>query len=148
MSKLHASRFKSAELTRLIYSAVPEAGMPFEDLLKPECWAHVAQLLRPGYRVEVLAEDGSYFAELLVVSAGRLWAKVAVLRKVDLSAVDSEPANAANDAATSVMWSGPHSKFRVMRQNAGGGKDVLRDGFETREEATAWMADHLKALAA
>lgn len=122
--------------------------MPFEDLLKPECWAHVAQLLRPGYRIEVLAEDGSYFAELLVVSAGRLWAKVAVLRKIDLTeAVGEAPAQGA-DTVMSIMWSGPHSKFRVIRQNASGGKDVMRDGFETREEASVWMAEHIKALAA
>lgn len=148
MTKLHASRFKSAELVRLVHDIVPEAGTPFEDILKPEYWAHVAQSLRPWARIEVRAEDGSYFAELLVVNCGRLWAKVAVLRKVDLGDMASEAVPANPDPSFSVMWRGPHAKHAVMRLGKAGGKEVLREGFETKDEAATWMADHIKALAA
>lgn len=148
MSKVHANRFKSAEFRRNIWDAIPEAGTPFDDLLKPEYWAHVAANLRPWDRIEVRAEDGSYYAELLVRDAGRLWAKVECLRKHDLGADTGQVPDVVADVTYSVQWRGPHSKHAVMRERGNGAKEVLRDQFETREAAEAWKADHMKAMAA
>ena len=148
MSKIHANRFKSAEFRRNIWDVIPEASTPFEDVLKPEFWAHVAANLRPWDRIEVRAEDGSYYAELLVQDCGRLWAKVAVLSKVTLSKDAAQVPDIVADVTYSVQWRGPHSKHAVMRERGSGEKEVMRDQFETREAAEAWKADHMKALAA
>jgi hypothetical protein len=148
MKKLLSSRFKPAELVRIIYDAKPEAGTAFEDVLKPEYWAHLGETVRPGDRIEVTPEDGAYFAELLVRDCGRLWAKVELLRKVDFVAVDPAVETSTIDPSHTVEWRGPNGKFAVLRHGRAGGKEVLHSGFETREAANAWLGEHLKALAA
>lgn len=66
------SRITLAEYARNIFVVTPEHGTPFEDILKPSYWLHVADTvsmrLRPYDRIEVRPEDGSYFAELIVRS--------------------------------------------------------------------------------
>jgi hypothetical protein len=43
------------------------------------------------------------------------------------------------------MWSGPHTKYRVLRLSD---KAVVKDGFATKEEAALWLTEHKKAIAA
>lgn len=147
MTKLHANRFRSAELVRLIFAVTPEHGTDFDDLLKPDYWAHVAQQMRIGSVIEVRPEDGSYYAELFIRDCGRLWAKVAVLRKIDFADAAAESLE-AEDPSFSVAWHGPHAKHVVFRMKPGGGKEILRDGFDTKDAASAWLSQHLMALAA
>lgn len=139
--KLTINRFQSAEFTRHIWVVTPEHGTAFEDVLKPEYWSHVSAKMRPTDRIEVNAEDGSYFAELIIIAAGRQWAKVSVLRKVDL-----ERATEGNgDAQFEVKWGGPHHKYRVIRLSDG---HVIKDSFPDKEEANKYIAQHIKTLAA
>ena len=88
MTQLASNRLHLAEHRRNIFDVVPEHGTPFEELLKDSYWAHVSAKLKPGDHIEVRAEDGSYYAELIVQDAGRLYAKVAKLVHVVLDAVE------------------------------------------------------------
>lgn len=140
MTRLNDSRLKQAEFTRTIYQAVPEAGTPLENLLTTDCWAHVARRLKPTDRIEVLPEDGSYYAELMVLDCGRTWAKVAVINRVELQPVTKM----AEGAAYRVEWAGPHARFRVARVTDG---EVMQDKFQTREQAEQY-AKNIEARAA
>lgn len=140
---LHPSRMQLAEHRRQIWHIVPEHGTAFADLLSPAFWSHVSRQMKPADRIEVSAEDGSYFAELIVIDAGMQFAKVAVLREVKLETV--EPAAPAVLDGHKVEWAGPHSKFRVLRTVD---RKVLKDGFATRADAHAWLAGYSKSLAA
>lgn len=139
--KLHGSRFGLAEHKRRIWSIVPEHGTEFDEILKPSYWAHVAKQLRITDRIEVHAEDGCYFAELIVRDAGNLFASVGVLRKIDLDTVKSGNAEAGYDVA----WKGPHRKFAVIRLSDDA---IVKDGFDAKPAALAWLAGNLKSLAA
>jgi len=139
--KLQASRFNLAEHKRNIFHVVPEDGVTLEDVLEPSFWAHISNRLRPTDRIEVYAEDGSYFAELIVREAGHLFAKVQVLRKVDLEGETSGAV--ASVSGHDVAWKGPHHKWAVVR-----GKDVIQGGFDTKEGGFAWLASNSKSLAA
>lgn len=141
--KITKDRFKLAESVRRTHVVTPHHGTTLEEVMKPEYWAHIAAELKAGSHIEVVAEDGSWFAELFVVHAERLWAKMALLRKVDLVATATE-VNPADFEEFYVKWSGPVSKFRVHRKKD---KEVLRDNFETADAANAWLADHKKAMA-
>jgi hypothetical protein len=142
--KLIVPRFKNAEYERVIYQACPENGVSFEDVLQPEFWSHVADKLKPTDRIEVLAEDGSYFAELLVIDAGRLYAKVAVLRFVELASSEV-PADLAGDLAEfKVEFKGPVLKHVVVRQSD---KQYVQEGIARKADAEAWIREHVKALA-
>lgn len=137
---LHALRFKEAALVRNVWSVVPEEGTAFEALLNEEYWAHVGGRLRPGDRIEVQAEDGDFYAELLVRECGRLWARVAVTA-YHVFGVDE--AGATRDTGHAVKWKGPHHKWSVVRADGA----VVRHGFDTKPEAGAWLVDYLKQVA-
>lgn len=142
---LHPSRMQLAEHRRQIWHIVPEHGTALTDLLNPAYWSHISRQMKPTDRIEVSAEDGSYFAELIVIDAGLQFAKVAVLREVKLETTESPEASAAIMKGHKVEWSGPHTKFRVLRESD---RKVLKDGFGNRSDANAWLAGHAKAMAA
>lgn len=142
MTQLQTTRFESSEHMRNLWVAVPEHGTPFEATLNPAYWAHVSARMRPWDRIEILPEDGSYFGELLVQDAGRLYAKVAVLRHLPLALVEVR----GEDAATSlyeVKWAGQVKKWRVMRK---ADRAELRDKFQTQGEATGWLAQYVRTV--
>lgn len=138
MTQLASNRLHFAEHRRNIFDVVPEKGTPFEVLLKDGYWAHVSAKLKPGDRIEVRAEDGSYFAELMVMDAGRLYAKVAVLMHVKLDAIEVRESDMAV-ADYRVEHCGPQLKWCVLR-----GKDRLKEGLD-KASAVQWMQSHAKA---
>jgi hypothetical protein len=139
---LHPSRFQLAEHRRQIWHIVPEHGTALAELLTPAYWSHVSRQMRPSDRIEVNAEDGSFFAELVVIDAGLQFAKVALLREAKLEGVEASQTSLPGHK---VEWSGPHTKFRVVRESD---RKVLKDGFTTRADAGTWLSNHAKALAA
>jgi hypothetical protein len=143
--KLIVPRFKNAEYERTIYQACVEAGVAFEEVQNPAFWGHVGEKLRPNDRIEVIAEDGAYFAELLVISCDRLWAKTAVLRFVELSAPDvSAELLSPLAAGYKVDYKGPHKKHVVIRLSD---NEIVKDGIATKAEANGWVSEHVKTLA-
>lgn len=142
MTQLATNRIKQAEYVRNIWHVTPEQDVPFDTLLDPKYWAHVSAQFKPCDRIEVNAEDGSYFAELIILDAGRLFAKVQVLRKVELKAV---VVSGAISDEYEVKWAGPSAKWRVLRKadNA-----PLKEGFTDRAGAEGWLVEHQRAVAA
>lgn len=140
MAKLAAANLLLAEYARRVFTVSPDPGTPFDAILEPAYWAHVASQFKPFSRIEVNAPDNSYFAELIVLDCDKMWAKVEVLRKVDFA----EGATAITESigGLKVGWGGPFHKFRVLR-----GADVLAKGFGNRVDAEAWIATHHRAAA-
>jgi replicative DNA helicase len=145
---LTPNRLTQAEFARVIFAVTPEYGTKIEDVLKPEYWAHVASKLKPRCRIEVLAEDNSYFAELLVVTCGKTFASVTVLRHIDLTGKVAKPQTAPDNteglgefstADHYVDYVQGQSKGRVIQRAT---KIVVKDGFASKKEAAKWMRDH------
>jgi hypothetical protein len=138
------ARFKGAEFARSCYQAVPEHGVTIEDLLGNSYWAHTAPQMKPGDLIEVDAEDGSYWALLKVRNAGSNWAKVSLLIHQPLGeVVEIEAASWAEQFRIRHLV-GPQ-KWRVERKTDG---EVIRHGFQTREEAEKYAKSHMQAMAA
>lgn len=137
LHKAQVSRFRQdANYVRTVHHLSVECSTPFEEILKPEFYAHIAAHLRPGSRIEVIPDDCSYMAEMYVVACDRLWAKVVLLHKHDLTGgVKAEPVSDDFE----VKYSGPHTMFRVVRKSD---KGVIKDGFQTKEMGEAWLADY------
>jgi len=135
-TKLHP-----AEHAVIVYSHTPEVGVPLEELLKPDYWTHVCPQLRQGYRIEVLAGDGSWWAMLLVRAVGRHEAMVQALSHVVLGEV-VEPV--VQDIPYEVRWRGPAKKFGVVRKTDG---EVMKDEFPVREHAAKWLNNHIQSMA-
>lgn len=138
---LRESRISLAEFIRQTHHVTPEEGTKFEDLLREDFWSAVSYKFKPADIIEIHAEDGSYFAELYIRAAGRNWAKVAVLRKVDLDPVEAQFSMPEFETA----WKGPARKFAVIRLSD---KEIIKDGFDTKEQAADYIRGHVKALAA
>ncbi len=68
-------------------------------------------MFRRHDRVEVMPEDGSYYAELIVLSCDKLWAKMAVVQYVQLAEAET-----ATDDGYEVKWRGAkkHSVIRTL----------------------------------
>lgn len=134
------SRFMtSAEYKAPIVWYCPEAGTPFEHLLRPEYWASIKKL-QTNAHIYVDAEDGSYWAELKVLKVGQGYAKVMALRHVELSAAGADP---TVPDGYEIQFRGPIVKHRVIRLKDG---HVLKQGLDTEDEARAWLRDHKRLL--
>lgn len=139
---LNVTRLKQAEQYCTAYAAVLPHDQSLDDALNPEYWANVAATLRQHDTIRIIPEDGSYFAELLVLDAARGYAKVKILRHVLLD----EPVGDAEAPLIDlfVKWDGPHNKFTVIRKSDG---EKLKTGFVEKTSAQRWLDDHLASMA-
>lgn len=135
---LGAERLRGAEFERLIYVASPMTGATIEDLLRPEAWAAVAPKLQPWSHVEVRAEDGTYYAELLVLACDRTWAKMHVLKYESLSTPDVSLTQ--SNSAYEIRHT-PLLRWHVIRKSD---RHIVKDNFQLRAQAEDALREHLK----
>lgn len=133
MNPFKPARLDPTESDHLTYSLRLPHSVKLEDCLDENFWAHTAMTLKPWDRIQIQPEDFSYSATLVVVAVDRLWAKVAIEQFQEL-AVGATPAE-----EMTVQWSGPHTKYRVMR-----GTVVQKDCFVTKGDARKWIDEHAK----
>ncbi len=130
------------------FAFIADHGTVPEDLLRPEFWAGCAQRLqrRPGdcpTEVTVWAEDGSFWAELVVIEAGARWAKCRF--KSEPILVDQSARSEIAFKGHVVNFGGETEMWRVIRDSD---KSKLKDSFATAEQALAWLQDHVRSMAA
>lgn len=152
--KLLPGDLKIADYTRTRWRLTLKEGETLEDALHPEYWCHVGEKLnkapaktRSFDTIEVLAYDMSFYAELIVIDRGKLWAKVAVLSKVMLAEetaaaqeVRQEKAAAAAEGYT-VKYHGSNRLWVVMRNSD---KSLLFEGIGNKEDALKKLDEHLE----
>lgn len=129
--KILQNRIKSAEYIRTVWAAQPEPGTTLEEMQQPEYWAHVAKTFRVGDRIDVTAEDGSWFAELFIRAVAPTSAKVHVLRHTVFDAPQGKSENPAFDVRHrgGAGWS-------VVRLSD---KAVVFEGGKARSDAEDWV---------
>jgi hypothetical protein len=137
--QLHASRFGLAEQRRNQWYVTLPAGVPYDEVFKAGFWAHIAQKLRPTDTIEVIDDEMSFRAILMVRAAARLSASVVEISKVMLGDAPADE----DTAKIFVEWRGPHGKHSVVRSGPKG-KEVLASGFDTKEAAEIAKIDHMK----
>jgi hypothetical protein len=121
-----------------LFDAVPQVGTKLEDMLEPKYWEHVASKLRPWDHIEVRAEDGSFYAQLIVQRADRLTADVRPIQFADLNV--GAPSDGDIPSGYAVDYGGPIAKWRVLT-----GGTVVRDGFQQKGSAIQWVVNRGKA---
>ena len=126
--------FNEAEYVRKSHRANIPPGVPVQRLVQSDYWMHNASKIKPGDLIECIAQDGSYFVELLARKVDRLNVHVWLLRIVDLDA-QATPAQAAKEQAFRVEFGG-RAKWRVVR----GDGEVVHSGEPSRADAEAWLA--------
>lgn len=139
---LTPGRLQNAAHYYASYAVVLPAGLSFEEALKPEFWAHLAGRLRQHDTIRIIPEEATYFAELLVLSAGRGFVNVKTLRHVPLGEDEIDSSN-VNDLVE-VKWRGPHSKWSIVRRSDGA---VLKEGVVEKPDALREAAGYAKLAA-
>ena len=139
--QINPNRIKQAEYERTVYVVTVEMGTTKEDLEAPSFWAHFAAKFRPWDRLEVRCDDGSFYAEYLVLACDRVWAKVHRLSHVTLTTSDISQTQAALQDGLEVKYRGPHLKFGVVRKQDGA---VLKEGMQTKQEADQYLSEYRK----
>ncbi len=144
--QITSSNLKKHDFAWMTYAYQVPADTPFQSLLIPETWAHVAALLRVGDRIDCMAVDGAFDAELRVVAKGDLFIKMRVLRYWDAADVPEVEATPLTSDGYEVTWGGPNGKWRVV----GPTKEIVPSltGFETKADAADAMAQYLQQRAA
>jgi hypothetical protein len=135
--KIISDRVKLGEYARNTHRVTPEQGATVDDMLEPGYWVHVASKFRVGDIVEVFPEGGAWFTTFLVVSQSNVHLKLVVLTSVRLS--EEQKAAAKNDAPYKIEHKGSIHKWSVIRASD---KSYVKDGFDTKEEASAWLAEN------
>ncbi len=138
-STLSPSKLQAAGHYRQTWEVVADAGTTLEDLLRPSFWLHVAAKLRRMSVINVLSEDETWFAELIVLASGIGFAKVKMLRFVEFYEAEEAATEETAAFTTEVKWSGPHAKHRVIRKEDG---TVLKEGFANKVDAESWQRQH------
>lgn len=120
---------------------VPD-GTVLKQVCEPAFWSNVAKRLRRGDKIEVMPNDMAWRALLIVRAAGNLEAVVQALDYDELGpAADLSLTGSPYD----VRFVNADRKWGVFRR-AGG--DMLRDEFQTREDAERYARNHTKLIAA
>jgi hypothetical protein len=140
------SRVQGFNYANTAWAVAVEVGVPFEEVLKPEFWAHVVQSknMKIGDYLHVTPDDRSWWAWLIVRDCGNAWAKVGVIQKVDFE----DMTLSADDDVTkgfSVLWQGPVNKYVVLREKD---KAVISKGHKSKPEAQIAMIEHARSVAA
>lgn len=147
MRKLNPGEHAYAEFARQVHRVTPVEGTKLEELREPEYWSHVAGKMHQHDRIEVLPQGGAFFAELLVISCSKVHVKVAVLNYVGLSA----PAKAKEkeaptaDEVFDLQFKGPQRKWSIIRKSD---KAVVKENFESKDDAAAWLSSNKANLLA
>ena len=124
------------------FTDFPAPGNTLDKIIAdPSYWAHVSKDLTVGSEITLFAQDQSYWAKVLVVAVGPVWAKVATLIHVPLGGLQDAPL----PLAFAIEWKGPKHKFAVVRTSDNA---ILKGEFATKDDATVWLSQHMKALAA
>lgn len=132
--KISINDFKPAEFERTVWGVTLKIGQTRDDLLRPDFYAHIASRVRMNHRFEVLHEEGNYFAELIVLSAGKVGVKVAFLREVDLRELD---ATVVDETEFYIKLRGP-KKWSILRR---ADQSIVEEGIDTEGMAKQKLRD-------
>lgn len=128
---LPPARIHDAAQDRNVYNACPFTGTKLDDVLEPRYWAHMSNILRPWDRIEVIPEDGVWWAELMVREVDQGSVRVFVLRETKFNDVNDRT---DTDSPFLVQFT-PATKWRVVRK---ADAVVVSEGHLTRDDA--WIA--------
>ncbi len=124
------------------WCVTPRAGLIADDLCEPAYWKHVAVELgiKPNDHVDATGEDGTWYAEYLVIHVGPQHAKLQLLKVYSLEEVS---ALAKKTDTHEVVWKGPAHKY-VVRRLADG--ETIKHGFDSANAAAGWMHQNARNI--
>jgi len=137
--RLQGMDLQLKETTQNAYTAEPPAGTSREDVMDPSFWMHVATRLRPKTEVTVLPQDGAFYMKVFVRYADRTSARIHELDYQELQIVTAEE---VENRLFDIGFNSGNLFFVYRKADSA----VLQAKFQAKEEAAAWMSEHMKAM--
>lgn len=131
-------RFQAADFLIGRYAAKVPAGTTLQEVLHPLYFENHFDRMRAGMEIAVLSDDFSLDVRLRVLTLTKTSAKFRVL---DIYAGEQAEAPHVEDNEVKVTWGGPNHKHRVMH-----GKEIVKFGFATSEEAEEFKTEYLAKI--
>lgn len=152
--QLDANRFKLAEHEFNRWCITVEQGITRAQILNPAFYSQFSSKMRPYDTIAVRCDDGTLYAELLVIQSERTWARVHVLSWHDLTSKDVaqskvEPTSSPKVALDpskefKVKYMGAHKKWSVIRQSD---EAIVREGEDNKANAELWLVEYQRVTA-
>lgn len=140
MHRLANVNFAESSFVRTTFAATIPHDTPYEAIFDPMFWSNMARKMKIGDKIEVFAEDGSYYAELIVIAYAPQWVKVKeTLPKVSLVDDIEAPEEVSG---YEVKWRGPNGRWAVIKLPS----TVLFANGQTKEDAENWLKEHKKTI--
>lgn len=120
------------------WEAVPPAGTPPANILRPDFWANVSGRMKMGDTIIVMPRDGAFYAQLIVWDAGQNWANVAggFVERPDF-------APRGDFASDFDITADPIDGIAVIRRST---RAKIKGNFPNHEDARRWILEHQRAL--
>ena len=138
--KLSESEISLTESLQPFFTVTPASGTDPEELMKPVYWSHVARRIRPMSFIFAVPRDGLWFAWYLVLYADDHQVK---LKKLMFEPLESLKESDIDSDPYQVAWISPPVKWGIRRKLD---KEVVKDGFQTKDQAVAWKNQNLSSL--
>lgn len=142
MEPADPQRFADAEFKRNQHVLDASEGTQVSDLTEPGYWAHLGERLRPWAEIMVRANDGLWYARVIVLEAGRNWAKVHVEHVEYLTTAEVAITQADAMSPYEIKYRGPHNQWSVIRK---ADQAVVHEGSGTIDGAVTWLKGRLQA---
>lgn len=152
LSPAHFRLDLSGFATNLWRVDLPEK-QTFEDCMQPRFWTHVAFKIA-GDRVEdargigdeiaVFKRDVMEKRNYLIAGIGAGWIKLVEFQRAGIALLP----DVAEDSPLKTRWNPGKKCHEVVRVDAPGVVTVMQGGFQDRNGAVEWIANHTKAMAA
>lgn len=108
------------------------------DVENSRLWGDILGRVARGDTVEAFKPDSGEWAKFVVTEAGPGFIKVGKVEAFTPADVEIP------EGPLKTKWNPGKKTFGVIREDG----FVLKDGFQTKESAAAWINDHLKKMAA
>jgi hypothetical protein len=139
--QITADRMRLAEVERQEWCVNAYFGTTVEHVLQPGYWANMASKMKPYDHVEVRVDDSTWLAHLLVLEAGRNWARVMVLAKWRLDGADVAQSIVAEEFK--IEFKGPQLKWCVIRKRDAA---YMSQQHRERSQAEDWLRSYERTL--
>jgi len=141
VAPITSNRVRLAEFMRNVHAVTVPSGVTVEDIQQGSYWVNTSRALKVTDRIEVINEDGSFFAELMVVSVVMSMVRVKLLRSVDLTDVEDIPTG--DESELEVKYRGQIAKHTVQNKKT---KKIIKEGFDTQAEAKQYLLNYETGL--
>jgi hypothetical protein len=121
------------------WNVIVPASTPIEALFDPHYWTHNAKKFRIGDILHVQCDDRSFYVQLYVRHAERLYAHVEALVEKRFG----EQVKPLDSDYHEVKWTG-FGKWAVIDTKA---KKTVKDGFADRQAAEGFLHSYLRQAA-